>query len=213
MIRVIGAGLPRTGTMTLKNALETLLGEPCHHMAEVFGRPEIDPPAFHAASQGDFPEWDKLFEGYAAAVDWPGSAFYAELAEAYPDAIVVLSRRDSFETWWTSVNNTIFKGFDMAEERMGPIWVDMINGIWDKTFPGADRTGDVAAIKVAYERYHQQVRETIPADRLVEFETGAGWEPLCTALDLPIPAEPFPHLNSTADFNAQVESVLNSEQQ
>jgi hypothetical protein len=187
--------------MTLKNALETLLGAPCHHMAEVFARAETDPPAFKAAAEGDYPDWDALFEGYAAAVDWPASAFYAELAEHYPDAIIVLSRRDSFETWWTSVNNTIFKRFDDPLVEAGPEWRAMIDGLWAKTFGDADRTGDPAAVKAAYERYHDRVRETVPAGRLIEFETGAGWEPLCKALDLPIPEEPFPHLNSTKEFN------------
>jgi hypothetical protein len=193
--------------MTLKNALETLLGEPCHHMAEVFGRTEIDPPAFKAAAQGDYPDWDALFEGYAAAVDWPASAFYAELAEQYPDAIIVLSRRDSFETWWTSVTNTIFKRFN-EDQPAGDEWLAMVDAIWTKTFGDADRTGDTAAIKAAYERYHEQVRATVPAGRLVEFETGAGWEPLCAALGLPVPAEPFPHLNSTKEFNDRVKQMM-----
>jgi hypothetical protein len=201
MLRVIGAGLPRTGTMTLKNALETLLGAPCHHMAEVFGR-ETDPPAFLAAAKGDPPDWDAVFAGYAAAVDWPASAFYAELAEEYPDAIVVLSRRDSFATWWKSANNTIFKKMGDAASFAPPVWMEMIDAIWDKTFPGTVRADPdhVDDIEDAYHRYHDRVRETIPAERLVEFETGAGWQPLCDALRLPVPSEPFPHLNSTADF-------------
>jgi hypothetical protein len=205
MLRVIGAGLPRTGTMTLKKALETLLGAPCHHMAEVFGRTEIDPPAFLAATKGDLPDWEALLGGYAAAVDWPGSAFYAELAERYPDAIVVLSRRDSFATWWKSANDTIFKAFEPSEERPqfgGVDWPAMIDGLWRKSFGDAERS-DPEAVEAAYHRYHDRVRETIPASRLIEFETGAGWQPLCDALDLPVPAEPFPHLNSTAEFNSQ----------
>jgi hypothetical protein len=205
MLRVIGAGLPRTGTMTLKNALETLLGAPCHHMIEVFDRGETDPPAFLVAAQGNPPDWDEVFAGYAAAVDWPASAFYAELAEEYPDAIVVLSRRDSFATWWKSANNTILKAIGDAHAFAPPGWLAMIDAIWERTFPGTDRTDPEAvdAIEAAYHRYHERVRETIPAERLVEFETGAGWQPLCDALRLPVPSEPFPHLNSTADFNQQ----------
>ncbi|MCC3765388.1 sulfotransferase family protein [Glycomyces sp. TRM65418] len=207
MLRVIGAGLPRTGTMTLKNALETLLGAPCHHMAEVFGRVETDAPAFSAAAEGDFPDWDEVFKGYAAAVDWPASAFYAELAERYPDAVVVLSRRDSFEAWWTSANNTVFKKFNEIEDPSGGPWLAMVEKVWDYAFEGAERA-DKAAVEAAYHRYHDKVRATVPADRLVEFGTGAGWEPLCTALGLPIPDQPFPHLNSTKDFHAQIEQIV-----
>ena len=187
--------------MTLKNALETLLGAPCHHMAEVFGRTEIDPPAFLAATRGDLPDWEELLGGYAAAVDWPASAFYAELAERYPDAIVVLSRRDSFATWWKSASNTIFKSMNDSADFAGPVWPAMIDGLWKKTFGDADRS-DPEAVEAAYHRYHDRVRETVPASRLIEFETGAGWQPLCDALGLPVPETPFPHLNSTADFNS-----------
>lgn len=207
MLRVIGAGLPRTGTMTLKNAFETLLGEPCHHMADVFGRKEIDVPAFQAAVRGDFPDWERLFEGYAAAVDWPASAFYPELAERYPDAIVVLSKRDDFSAWWTSASNTVLKHFTSTDPDGGP-WRDMVHGVWNRTLEGAE-FDDVPAIAAAYDRYHQRVRETVPAERLVEFNTGAGWEPLCDALDLPIPDEPFPHLNSTAEFHARIDEIKN----
>ncbi|WP_100444559.1 sulfotransferase family protein [Glycomyces xiaoerkulensis] len=208
MLQVIGAGLPRTGTMTIKAALETLLGEPCHHMAEVFGRKDIDVPAFSAAVHGDFPDWDELFAGYAAAVDWPASAFYPELAERYPDAVVVLSVRDSFETWWTSTSNTVLQHFG-GQSGAYPgedAWEAMVRGVWSRAFDGAP-LDDVQAIEAAYHRYHERVRETVPAERLVEFRTGAGWEPLCSALGLPVPDEPFPHLNSTADFHAQVEDI------
>ncbi|THV27275.1 sulfotransferase family protein [Glycomyces paridis] len=199
MLRVIGAGLPRTGTMTLKSALETLLGAPCHHMAEVFRRVETDPPVFLAAARGEGADWDAILSGYASAVDWPASAFYAELAERYPEAVVVLSRRDRFETWWSSATNTIFTGMD-TEGFKTPAWSAMIDAIWEKTFPGAPRS-DRDAVEEAYERYHERVRATIPPERLVEFTTGAGWEPLCAALDLPVPEEPFPYLNTTRDWH------------
>jgi hypothetical protein len=192
--------------MTLKNALETLLGAPCHHMVEVFDRGETDPPAFLAAAQGNPPDWDELFAGYAAAVDWPSSAFYAELAEQFPDAIIVLSRRDSFATWWRSAGATVFRPMDSADDAAPPVLLEMIDALWEKTFPGTDRNDPegLDAIEAAYHRYHERVRESIPAERLLEFETGAGWQPLCDALGLPVPAAPFPHLNSTADFQKRM---------
>jgi hypothetical protein len=205
MLRVIGAGLPRTGTMTLKNALETLLGAPCHHMAEVFQRIETDPPAFLSAARGERADWDVILAGYAAAVDWPASAFYAELAERYPDAVVVLSRRDSFDTWWKSCSDTIFTGMDEGDFGTED-WRAMIAAIWDKTFEGAART-DRDAVEAAYLRYHDRVRETVPSERLVEFTTGAGWGPLCDALGLPVPEEPFPYLNTTKDWQERTGDV------
>jgi len=206
MLRIIGAGLPRTGTMTLKNALETLLGAPCHHMAEVFQRAETDPAAFLAAARGEDTDWDALLEGYAAAVDWPASAFYAELAEQYPDAVVILSKRDCFDTWWTSANNTILEKIDSAADFAGETWAAMVYAIWDKTFEGAPRT-DRDAVEAAYHRYHDRVRETVSAGRLVEFTTGAGWAPLCEALELPVPDQAFPYLNTTKDWKNRPDNV------
>ncbi|RRS00576.1 sulfotransferase family protein [Glycomyces terrestris] len=205
MLRVIGAGLPRTGTMTLKHALETLLGAPCHHMSEVFQHLDTHPAGFLAAARGEAVDWDGLLGGYAAAVDWPASAFYAELAERYPDAVVLLSRRDSFAAWWKSCNDTIFTGMDTGEFA-SPEWRAMIDAIWEQTFDGADR-GDPAAVEAAYDRYHERVRAAVPPERLVEFRTGAGWGPLCDALGLPVPSEPFPHLNSTKEWQERTGDV------
>src|SRR5262245_3217336 len=101
-LRVVGAGLGRTGTMSLKIALERLLGAPCYHMIEVFQHPE-HVAFWHEAALGRMPDWDQLFAGYAAAVDWPSAAFWPELMEAYPDALVVLSVRDT-QSWWQSAH-------------------------------------------------------------------------------------------------------------
>ena len=210
MLKVIGAGLPRTGTTTLKAALERLLEAPCHHMSEVPTRPEVDIPAFTAAARGEATDWDALLAGYAAAVDWPTSAFYPEIAEHYPDALVVLSVRDDFESWWTSTSTTVFKHFATEPapdaDPQDAAWVRMTRSLWNRSFGDAGFE-DLDAIEAAYHRYHERVRSTVPPERLIEFRTGAGWEPLCGALGLPVPDEPFPHLNTTAEFLAEVEAA------
>src|ERR1700681_1618818 len=105
-LQVVGAGLGRTGTHSLKVALEQLLGGPCYHMMEVFGRPD-DIPVWHAAVNGDMPDWSEFLSEYRAAVDWPAAAFWREISAANPDAVVLLSSRDT-DGWWTSADNTIF---------------------------------------------------------------------------------------------------------
>src|SRR5579862_5982463 len=105
-MRVVGAGLGRTGTHSLKIALERLLGAPCYHMVEVFAHPE-HVPAWRGAALGQMPDWHALFDGYAATVDWPSAAFWPELSEAFPETLVVLSVRDA-EAWWQSASQTIF---------------------------------------------------------------------------------------------------------
>src|SRR5438270_4593198 len=108
-LRVVGAGLGRTGTLSLKMALEQLVGGSCYHMLEVFGNAE-HVPMWHAATRGDTVDWDRLFADYTTAVDWPAAAFWPGLTAAYPDAVVLLSTRDS-EGWWRSVDKTIFEIF------------------------------------------------------------------------------------------------------
>jgi hypothetical protein len=199
-LRVVGAGLGRTGTLSLKGALEKLLGGPCHHMMEVFIHQE-QIPGWTAAGRGQMPDWHEFLAGYVAAVDFPAASFWPELAAANPDAIVLLSTRDSSETWWQSASSTIFKSIDLAPD---PKWRDMIGAIFASRFT-LDFTNREAAI-AAYERHNAKVRATVPKHRLVEYQPGDGWEPLCKALHLPIPAEPFPHTNTREEWLARFAS-------
>lgn len=193
-LRVVGAGLGRTGTHSLQLALELLLGEPCYHMIEVRGRPDhVD--AWRRAGEGDLPDWDELFGGYAAAVDWPMATFWAEIAAAFPDAIILHSTRSDAETWFTSASKTILRPRDRDPD-------DPFTKMWEavaaRTFDGHETDRDVAI--AGYERHNQHVTATAPPERLVAYQPGDGWAPLCRALDLPIPADPFPHTNTTAEF-------------
>ena len=199
-LRVIGAGLGRTGTHSLKLALERLLGAPCYHMAEVFKRPQ-DIPIWHAAAKGESIDWRALFAGYAAAVDWPPSAFWSQIAEVFPDAIIVLSVRDA-DAWWKSASSTIFATYQRGpkpDDRPG--WREMITDLFGNTFtPGFL---EEATAKAAFERHNAEVRKRAPANRLVEWRATDGWGPLCAALGVPVPAEPFPVSNTSEQFRAR----------
>jgi hypothetical protein len=200
-LQVVGAGLGRTGTHSLKAALEQLLGEPCYHMMEVFGRPD-DIPVWLAAVNGDMPDWNTFLADYRAAVDWPASAFWRELVEANPDAVVLLSSRDA-DSWWKSATNTIFQitqreAADPAMKAQMEMAIDMLS----KRF--TPKWQDETAAKAAYEQHNADVRASVPADRLIDYRPGDGWAPICEKLGLPIPSEPFPHLNTTDEFRAMV---------
>ena len=200
-LRVVGAGVGRTGTLSLKLALERLLGEPCYHMMEVFNHPD-HVPMWHAAAVGDPPDWDRLFDGYVAGVDWPVGAFWRELMAAYPDALVLLSTRKDAATWFRSGSDTIFKHLDGPVPEGMEEWRAMVEAMFRRNF-GDIALGDAAAMTAAYERHNADVRAGVPADRLLDWQPGDGWEPICTALDLPVPDEPFPHVNTTEEFNAR----------
>jgi len=196
-VRVVGAGVGRTGTLSLKAALEQLLGTPCYHMLEVFGHPE-HMGSWAAAASGEAVDWDALLQGYGATSDFPACLFWSEILEANPDAIVVLSTRRDSETWWESASQTIF-GIDKAHlpPEMGE-WFEMWRDVSTARFT-PDWTDKAASI-AAYERHNAEVRASAPAGRLVEWQASDGWAPLCAALDLAIPSEPFPHLNKREDF-------------
>jgi len=196
-LRVVGAGLGRTGTLSLKLALERLLGGSCYHMFEVFRHPE-HVPLWTAACRGELPDWERLFEGYAATVDWPSGAFWPELIEAFPDALVLLSTRDP-DDWWRSASRTIFPR--TLELEPGP-WREMVETLWAERFTMP--VTDEAAVKAAFLDHNARVRAEVPAGRLLEWSPGDGWEPICAALGCPVPDVPFPHRNTTAEFLERV---------
>ncbi|HLK16401.1 MAG TPA: sulfotransferase [Fimbriimonadaceae bacterium] len=197
-LKVVGAGLGRTGTHSLKLALQTLLGAPCYHMVEVFEHPD-HVPVWHAAAKGEKVDWEALMSGYAAAVDWPASAFWPELSAANPDALVLLSVRDP-EKWWQSTQNTIFNAINNSRQAEMKEWFDMVVAMFEARFTTDLHNRD--ACVPAYERHNADVIARVPADRLLVWTATDGWEPICNALGLPIPAEPFPLTNTTEEFQA-----------
>lgn len=213
-LRVVGAGLPRTGTTSLKAALEQLLGAPCYHMQELFGRLD-DAAVWRDAYTGTMPDWHRFLAGYAAGVDWPVSAFWRELSAAFPDALVLLSRRESPQRWYQSMDKTVLEGarrYARDDEAGQPPWLasatpeqvaattamnrSMFGGAFDDPF---DRDGVIAT----YERHLKEVRTEVLAHRLLEWQPGDGWEPFCAALDLPVPSVAFPHENTSAEHVAR----------
>jgi hypothetical protein len=184
-LRVVGAGLGRTGTH-------------CYHMFEVVTHPDHI-PVWQAAVDGDPVDWDALFDGYAAAVDWPVAAFWREISDQFPDAIVLLSSRDT-AGWWKSAHSTIFEIGDrpISDDPVFGPHQRMVNDMLERRFTPGWREEVTAT--AAYEAHNAAVRAAVRPERLVEWHPGDGWAPICAALELPVPSEPFPHANTTADF-------------
>jgi len=196
-LQLVGAGLGRTGTHSLKEALARLLGGPCYHMTEVFGHLD-HVPEWRRAIAGEPVDWDALFDGYVATVDWPGAACWRQLADAYPDAVVLLSVRSDAAAWFDSFDRTIA---DVMRRPTPPGMDDWFAMSWDMLgHHGIAEVDDRDAVVAAYERHNAEVRASVPADRLVEWQPADGWAPLCTALGVPVPDEPFPVTNSTDEF-------------
>jgi hypothetical protein len=192
---VIGAGFGRTGTLSVKTALERLGFGPCMHMMPLLDDPERA-ALFQRAAEGDYRALGKALDGYRSTVDWPGTYFWRELIASNPDAKVVLTARDP-EKWYRSAHDTIFQAATHAPRGSGPI--EMTHTlVWDGTFGGrfADRDH---AIRV-FEEHNAAVRREVPANRLLEFQVSDGWAPLCEFLGVPVPDEPFPRSNDSASF-------------
>jgi hypothetical protein len=200
MLKVVGAGLGRTGTNSLKVALEQLLGAPCYHMAEVLSHRE-HVPHWAAAYDGRLPDWGQLFDGYDAAVDWPMAGLWQPISEAYPEALILLSNRDP-DAWWNSASGTIFVAMKRAldEDSSNP-WTEMAARMMNSFCPDWQ---DETAAKAAFVAHYENVRRTAPAGRLLEWSPSDGWEPICERLGVAVPDQPFPHTNTTEDFQAML---------
>ena len=199
-LRVVGAGLPRTGTKSLKEGLEQLLGGRCYHMVEVFEHLE-HVPVWREALDGRPPDWNEFLGDYLAAVDWPASAFWRELADASPDALIVLSVRDDAESWWQSADQTIFTITRRKEYPEHEEWLAMAHELLETRL--GTRWDDRETAVAAYERHNAEVRATAPRERLLEWNARQGWGPLCDALGVPVPEQPFPRINTTEEWAAR----------
>jgi len=217
-LQVIGAGLGRTGTLSLKAALEEVGFVKCYHMIELF----MDPQRvvyWEAASAGQPVDWDALFDGYQAAVDYPTCRYYKELMAHYPDAKVVLTVRDP-ERWYESARETIFQAgrprpgdgggfpqdfpFPGDPQMFARIFQMIQRDIWGREFGGRFEEREHAI--ALFNRHAAEVKEQVPPDRLLVYEVKEGWGPLCKFLDVPVPeGKPFPHLNDRQTFRNRIE--------
>ncbi len=199
-LKVIGTGFGRTGTSSLKKALEALGFGPCYHMTEVFAHPE-HVPVWAAAARGEAVHWPDVFAGYRATVDWPAAAVWRDLGAVYSDAKFIHSERPDAD-WLRSFTDTIRPAV-MGRVDGPPGWAEMADAmIHQRIFGG--RGDDDAVCLEAYHRNAREVRAEIPADRLLVLDPSAGWEPLCAFLGVPVPDEPYPHENTTAAFHEQM---------
>ncbi|MGI3186254.1 sulfotransferase family protein [Nioella aestuarii] len=195
-LEIIGAGFGRTGTESLKRALEMLGFGPCHHMHEVMARPELN-QKWRAIAAGADPDWDQVFQGFRATVDWPSTHYWDVLADHYPEAKIILSVRDS-ESWFNSMQNTILPVLrDSTDpESFGTAVIRA------QVFTG--RLDDRDHIIGVYEDHIARVKATIPSERLLTYELGSGWGPLCAFLGCEAPSEPYPSGNRPDQFHEKI---------
>lgn len=199
-LKIIGAGFGRTGTNSLKLALEQLGFDPCHHMFELRDHPHLTPD-WQAVASGKPANWDVMFDGYQSQVDWPGARYWKELSEHYPKAKVILSVRDA-ERWCDSFLKTIAKaihargqrGNDSDNARSGLAYEIIMKQIFEGNIEDRDHLIGI------YNDHIREVKETIPRERLLVYDVRQGWEPLAGFLEVDIPSTPFPSTNSTNDF-------------
>lgn len=195
-LKIVGSGLGRTGTLSMKHALEQLGFAPCHHMVEVFQHPE-SVPLWIGAADGK-PDWDAIFHDYSAMVDYPGCKYWRELSAYYPDAKVLHTVRDP-DQWFESTQATIFapdSGAANPPPPMKPFFESILGAF-------GDRLHDRAFMTDYFRRHSEDVERTIAKDRLLVFQVGEGWERLCAFLGVAVPATPFPSENSREEFRAR----------
>lgn len=196
-LQVLGAAWGRTGTLSVKLALERLGFGPCYHMLEVFRVHPEHQPLWVDAARGVPIDWGRLFNGYRAAVDWPACAFWPALTEAFPDLRVILVVRDA-QRWYESFDATIRAGIPTLEPDPADITATMLHEvIFKRSFGGAVDPGHLVE---RYERHVDSVRSSVKDGQLLVWSLTDGWTPLCSFLGVPEPDEPFPHVNDRDDF-------------
>lgn len=213
-IELIGAGLPRTGTLTQKLAFEALGLAPCYHWVNVLADLPTQLPLWNRALDGEAP-WDEVFAGQRSSTDWPGGYFYRELMEAYPDAKVLLSVRDG-ESWEPSFRETIVNMsfgesvmplVSRARAQIDPMWASYL-ALVDRMFWGPQGTfangHEPQQLIEQMHAHNEQVKRTVPPERLLVWRVTDGWEPLCEFLGVAVPDEPLPHANDRATFLGRV---------
>lgn len=203
-LKVIGSGFGRTGTSSLKRALEQVGLGPCYHMTEVFAAPDHI-PLWHAAGTTGETDWDRLFLGYGAAVDWPTAAFWPTLMRLFPDAKIVHTERPE-DDWYRSFSNTIQPAMLGDGAGTPPGWKAMVDEVIGRSVFGGGMA-DEAACRTAYREANAAVRAQVPADRLLVFDPSEGWGPLCRFLGVETPSVPYPHENTTRDFQALMKGL------
>ncbi len=223
-MKLIGAGMPRTGTLTQKMALEMLGLGPCYHMVDVLA--DLDQAGlWQRALDGEGP-WPEIFAGFNSTVDWPGGYFYRELADFYPEAKVLLSVR-SAEDWEHSMRQTVWavrhgesliRLLSSAQAHVNPQWqgfLDMIDRlIWQGKGTFASGHAEPRQLIETMTRHNEEVKRVIAPERLLVWSVTDGWEPLCEFLELPVPEVPLPHINDRKEFlNRVIDGSLESLQQ
>lgn len=213
-MRLIGAGLPRTGTLTQKVAVEMLGLGPCYHWVDVLADlRRVD--QWQRAMDGEGP-WQEIFAGFDSTVDWPGGYFYKELMEAYPEAKVLLSVREG-EKWEPSFRETIWnmghgesllRLLSSARAQVDPQWQDYL-ALVQRMFWGPEGTfanghGTPGELIAEMERHNEEVKRVVPAERLLVWQVSDGWEPLCEFMEVEVPQEPLPHVNDRETFLGRV---------
>ncbi len=212
-MKMIGVGFGRTGTMSLKAALEELGAGPCFHMIDLItGENKArDLDQWVKVANDEPVDWTEVFDGWEATVDWPAATKWREIAAAFPDVPVLLNVRD-FDGFYKSCANTIMAvkeaaaagelEQDASREPPAPeLWGVIDKLIWEGDFQG--RFKDKEWAREMYWDRVETIKREIPADRLVYWELGDGWEPLADALGVEAPDKPFPHLHDTNEFRAE----------
>jgi hypothetical protein len=197
--KVIGAGQSRTGTLSLKFALEHLGFGPCCHAAELLSRLTEQFPLWMSVVQGA-PDWDAVFEGFSSTVDFPTNKYWRELAAYYPDSKVILSTRDA-ESWFDSLQRSVLSPEARDKSTQSPMIPMITQMLLD--YP-AERFEDREFMLDHFRCWNAEVISILPPERLLVWQLGDGWEPLCAFLDVPVPAEPYPHINSGDDILAAI---------
>lgn len=221
-LKIIGAGGPRTGTASLKDALEILGFGKCYHMQYLFNHPD-EVQYWHQLYDTGSVDFETMFDGFQSTVDFPGCFVYKELLNKYPDAKVILNVRDP-EKWYESALNTVYSVTPQTIGQKLNLMKKMILSsrfrklaksfmlvrkyLWDGQYRGQFKDKDLA-IQI-YNDFNEEVKKHVPDEQLLIYRITDGWEPLCKFLNVPVPDKDFPNKNKRKEFKEQISKMMNT---
>ena len=219
-IKIIGAGFPRTGTTTLKRSLETLGCTRVYHMKELLVNP-VQLHFWETLAETGTTNWEGLYDGFDATVDFPGYPWYKEHMKQYPDAKVILTVRD-FESWYKSVNSTVFRAGPQTPiekiKMMGKLLsssrarkVVKCIKFFKRIFFAGELQGqfeDKSFAEKVWNDHIKEVKSIVPEGKLLVYDVRDGWPPLCKFLGVDEPSEPLPHLNKKENFKEMLPKLM-----
>jgi len=216
-MKVICAGLAKTGTTSLAKALQ-VLGYNVYDFQEHY---EIHFQQWLDSFETDrHPNFKEIYQGVDAVTDVPPAFWFEEISADFPEAKIILTVRDSEDAWLKSWKEHLQLGSKMLPFYARILfyivpWMKKTKHFFDTLHHAIYGSFDpeaTALYRVKYRQHNERVQAVIPAEKLLVFNVKQGWKPLCEFLGCDVPSTPFPRVNvAHSDTKSKISNTWKTE--